>query len=108
MRHTRRLHPAASSGSAGRRDEQRSERQAEGHSMTDNGYIDINVQIGPRAGGARGAPIEDVVAERDRHGVRTSLVRHRTALLAEAELGNRLLLDEVGADPGLVPIGVLS
>ena len=37
-----------------------------------------------------------------------SLVRHRTALLAEAELGNRLLLDEVAGDPGFVPMAVLS
>ena len=72
------------------------------------GYIDSNVQIGPVAGGARGAPIDDVRQERDSHGVRISLVRHRTALLAEAELGNRLLLDEVGGDPGFVPIAVLS
>ena len=74
----------------------------------DLGYIDANVQIGPITGGARGAPIDLVRRERESHGIRISLVRHRTALLADAELGNRLLLDEVSDDPGFVPIAVLS
>ena len=76
--------------------------------MTERGFIDVNVQLGPLAGGARGAPLETVVRERDGHGVGRSLVRHRTALLGEAELGNRLLLDEVGGDAGFIPVGVLS
>jgi predicted TIM-barrel fold metal-dependent hydrolase len=74
----------------------------------DLGYIDANVQVGPITGGARGAPIDLVRRERESHGIRMSLVRHRTALLADAELGNRLLLDEVSDDPGFVPIAVLS
>ena len=74
----------------------------------DLGYIDANVQIGPVTGGARGAPIDLVRRERESHGIRISLVRHRTALLADAELGNRRLLDEVSDDPGFVPIAVLS
>ena len=48
------------------------------------GIVDVNVQLGPVAGGARGAPMDAVLAERDRHGIRVSLVRHRTALLGEA------------------------
>ena len=67
----------------------------------DLGYIDVNVQVGPITGGARGAPIDLVRRERESHGIRSSLVRHRTALLADAELGNRLLLDEVSDDPRL-------
>ena len=46
--------------------------------------------------------------ERDGHGIRRSLVRHRTALLGEAELGNRMLLEEIAGDPAFVPVGVLS
>lgn len=76
--------------------------------MTESGFIDVNVQVGPLAGGARGAPLETVVRERDGHGIRRSLVRHRTALLGEAELGNRMLLEAIGGDPGFVPVGVLS
>ena len=60
------------------------------------------------AGGARGAPLATVVQERDGHGVRHSLVRHRTALLGEAEVGNRMLLEEIAGDPAFVPVGVLS
>src|SRR5258705_13777510 len=75
--------------------------------MTESlGFIDVNVQFGPVAGGARGAPMATVVGERDRHGVRTSLVRHRTALLGEATLGNETLLDEIAGDPGFAPVGV--
>jgi predicted TIM-barrel fold metal-dependent hydrolase len=73
-----------------------------------HGFIDVNVQLGPVAGGARGAPMDTVVRERDSHGVRISLVRHRTALLAEAELGNRTLLEEIAGDPGFAPVGVVS
>ena len=47
----------------------------------DLGYIDANVQVGPATGGARGAPIDLVRRERESHGIRMSLVRHRTALL---------------------------
>jgi len=72
------------------------------------GIVDVNVQLGPVAGGARGAPMETVVAERDRHGIRVSLVRHRTALVGESALGNAVLLDEVAGDPGFAPVGVLS
>src|SRR5829696_3887782 len=77
-------------------------------SVTDLGFIDLNVQVGPVAGGARGAPLETVVRERDGHGVRLSLVRHRTALVGEAEIGNLILLDVVADDPRFVPVGVLS
>jgi len=74
----------------------------------DRGYIDINAQVGPRFGGARGAALEELVAERDGHGVRLSLVRHRTALVGESELGNRTLLELCESEPGLRPIAVLS
>jgi uncharacterized protein len=77
-------------------------------SVTDLGFIDVNVQVGPVAGGARGAPLETVVRERDGHGVRLSLVRHRTALVGEAEVGDRILLDVIADDPRFVPVGVLS
>ncbi len=73
-----------------------------------HGFIDVNVQLGPVAGGARGAPRDTVVHERDRHGVRIALVRHRTALVGEAELGNGLLLDEIAGDAGFAPVAVLS
>jgi uncharacterized protein len=76
--------------------------------MTESGLIDVNVQLGPLAGGARGAPLETVVGEREAHGIGRSLVRHRTALLGEAELGNSVLLDDIVGDPGFVPVGVLS
>ena len=75
---------------------------------SDRGYIDINAQVGPRFGGARGAPMEDVTRERETHGIRFSLVRHRTALLGESELGNRALLEACEGEPGLVPVAVLS
>ena len=74
----------------------------------DRGYIDINVQVGPPTGGARGAPLDAVLAERRSHGIGVSLVRHRTALLAEADLGNRQLLEICESEPGLLPIAVLS
>jgi predicted TIM-barrel fold metal-dependent hydrolase len=74
----------------------------------DRGYIDVNAQVGPRFGGARGAPLEDLVAERDGHDIRFSLVRHRTALHGESELGNRTLLDLCTGQPGLLPVAVLS
>jgi predicted TIM-barrel fold metal-dependent hydrolase len=72
------------------------------------GIVDVNVQLGPVAGGARGAPMETVVTERDRHGIRISLVRHRTALLGESSLGNAVLLDEIAGDPGFAPVAVLA
>ncbi len=76
--------------------------------MSDRGYIDVNVQVGPRWGGARGAPLEDVLAEQAGHGIGVSLVRHRTSLLGDAGLGNRQLLEICESEPGLLPIGVLS
>ena len=76
--------------------------------MTERGLIDVNVQLGPVAGGARGAPLETVVRERDSHGVRIALVRHRTALLGEATIGNEALLEEIAGDPAFAPVGVLS
>ena len=76
--------------------------------MSDPGYVDVNVQVGPRTGGARGAPLDDVLGERRSHGIAVSLVRHRTALLAEADLGNRQLLEMCESEPGLRPIAVLS
>lgn len=79
-----------------------------GGGTSDRGYIDINALVGPRFGGARGAPIEDVIRERETHGIRFSLVRHRTALLGESELGNRALLEVCEGEPGLVPVAVLS
>jgi len=73
-----------------------------------HGYIDVNAQLGPRFGGASGAPIEDVTREARAHGIQYSLVRHRTALVGESELGNRALLDACEDDAGLVPVAVLS
>jgi uncharacterized protein len=74
----------------------------------DRGYIDVNAQVGPRFGGGRGAPLEALVAERDGHGIRFSLVRHRTALVGESQLGNEMLLDVCEREPGLLPVAVLS
>jgi uncharacterized protein len=74
----------------------------------DRGYIDVNAQVGPRAGGGRGAPIEELTAERNGHGIRFSLVRHRTALVGESQLGNDELLGVCAGDPGLLPVAVLS
>lgn len=79
-----------------------------GGETSDRGYIDINALVGPRFGGARGAPIEDVIRERESHGIRFSLVRHRTALLGESEVGNRALLEVCEDEPGLLPVAVLS
>ena len=83
-------------------------RSAKPGSAADNGWIDINAQVGPVAGGARGAPLEDLVAERDSHGVHRSVVRHRTALVGDSVLGNRALLDVCADDPRLLPLAVLS
>src|SRR5690349_13033446 len=93
--------PGASSGSLIR------DRQ-EGSMTVSPAFIDVNAQIGPATGGARGATLETVARERDRHGIRITLVRHRTALLAESTLGNRNLLDEIEGDPGLAAVAVLS
>ena len=71
-------------------------------------FVDVNAQVGPRSGGARGALIDDLLAERERHGIGWSLVRHRTALLAESEEGNRALLELCAGERGLRPIAVLS
>ena len=79
-----------------------------GSGTRDYGYIDINALVGPRFGGARGAPVEDVTRERKTHGIRFSLVRHLTALLGESELGNRDLLEACEGEPGLLPVAVLS
>ena len=85
------------------------EQPADGQGVTrHHGYIDVNAQIGPRFGGARGAPVEDLTREAGAHGIRFSLVRHRTALVAESELGNRALLEACQDDPSLVPVAVLS
>jgi len=75
--------------------------------MNDRGYIDVNAQIGPAHGNAGGATPESLVRERDSHGIRFSLVRHRNALMGESRLGNRQLLEACEADAGLVPIAVL-
>ena len=75
---------------------------------TDHGFIDVNTQIGPAHGNAGGATAEDLARERRSHGIRYALVRHRNALLGETRYGNRELLEACDADPGLLPIAVLS
>ncbi len=83
-------------------------RSAKGGSRPDHGWIDINTQVGPVAGGARGAPLEDLVGERDNHRIRSSIVRHRIALVGDSHLGNLAVLDVCADDPGLLPLAVLS
>lgn len=73
----------------------------------DRGFIDVNAQIGPTFGRAGGATREALARERRSHGVRLSLVRHRTALVGDTRLGNRQLLEACEQDPGLIPIAVL-
>lgn len=74
----------------------------------DRGYIDINAQVGPRFGGARGAPLDELNAERERHGIRASLVRHRTALLGDSTVGNKAVIEVCEGEAGLMPVAVLS
>lgn len=72
------------------------------------GFVDVNAQVGPRFGGARGAPLDALNAERERNGIRSSLVRHRTALFGESTTGNEALIELCQGQPGLVPVAVLS
>jgi predicted TIM-barrel fold metal-dependent hydrolase len=82
-------------------------RPAGSDETADRGFIDVNAQIGPAFGRAGGARLEDLTRERRSHGVRLSLVRHRTALLDDTRLGNRQILEASEADPGLIPIAVV-
>ena len=72
-----------------------------------HGFIDVNAAVGPAHGRAGGATPEALSSERRSHGVRLSLVHHRSAVMADPDLGNREMLDIVAQDPGLVPVGVL-
>jgi predicted TIM-barrel fold metal-dependent hydrolase len=73
----------------------------------DRGFIDVNAQVGPSVGRAGGASLDLLTGERRSHGVRLSLVRHRTALLDDTRLGNRQILEACEENPGLLPIAVL-
>ncbi len=73
----------------------------------DRGLIDVNAQIGPAFGRAGGAAQDVLARELRSHGVRCSLVRHRTALVGDTRLGNRQLLDLCERDPAMIPIAVL-
>ncbi len=73
----------------------------------DHGFVDVNAQIGPPHGRAGQATPELLERERASHGIRFSLVRHRTAALGESRLGNRQLLEACERNPGLVPLAVL-
>jgi uncharacterized protein len=85
---------------------ERAPRAAAGISV-DYGFVDVNAQIGPAHGNAAGATPEALSSERHSHGIRYSLVRHRSALLGETRHGNRELLEACQRDPGLIPIAVL-
>jgi predicted TIM-barrel fold metal-dependent hydrolase len=74
----------------------------------DYGFVDVNTQIGPEHGEARGAPAASLTRERRSHGVRHTLTRHRTALHAETRVGNRELLAAAELDDALLPIAVLA
>ena len=73
-----------------------------------SGWIDVNTEVGPAVGRAAGAPLDALLAERDSHGVGTSLVRSRAALLGDARDANRALLELVGGVAGLLPIAVVA
>ena len=74
----------------------------------DHGFIDVNAQIGPLRGRAGGAAPEFLASELASHGVGRALVRHRTAILGEATVGNNLVLEAAQADPRLVPVAALG
>src|SRR6188472_1670532 len=74
----------------------------------DYGFIDVNAQIGPDHGEAGGAPADLLARERRSHGVRWTIIRHRTAVHSETRHGNRDLLAACEMDDALIPIAVLS
>src|SRR4051794_21326418 len=74
----------------------------------DYGFIDVNTEIGPEHGEGRGAQADLLMRERRSHGVRQSLVRHRTAVHAETRMGNREVVIAAENDDAVVPIAVLS
>jgi len=69
--------------------------------VPDRGFIDVNTVFGPEhgVGGAAGAPLSLLVAERRRHGVRTALASSLVAAAADPFGGNRSAV-EAAADPG--------
>ena len=71
-------------------------------------YIDVNAQIGPLHGRARGAPRDLLAREQRAHGIRLSLVRSRTALLGDATIGNTEVAEASEEDAALLPVAVLS
>ena len=77
--------------------------------MTELGFIDVNVQLGPVAGGARGAPLATVVQERDGHGIRT-LPGPAPDRAAGRGRGGQPACSSTRspAIPAFVPVGVLS
>jgi len=72
------------------------------------GFVDVFSIVGPAVGRASGASIEALLEERRTHGVATSLVHSRPALLGDARSGNRALLDRIAGEPGLLPLAVLA